>query len=224
MLNLSHRILALVLIAGLALAACGGGSSSATQAGDTAASDATASEMPAESTEATDSNNDGGTVDGMGTDPVLASRLPTSVDGQKIEVATFSYANVPFDAAAWAVGDADATTKWLKDQGKTWKDVSWATATAGELGSGDANAKSGMLIAFRVTGASESTLGGFFKLLTGSDMGTETTKSIGGKNVQVFEIPMTSISSYQWVSGDTAYWISAAQPKEFAEAWIAAIK
>lgn len=228
----STRFLVLSVLTA-SLAACGG-SSAPVDAGSGANAPA-ATDAPAGSTDTAASapaaTDAGGGMDMGGGDPTadsdLAARIPSSVDGQAITVTSTDFSKLPagLDAATMFAG-GDTMTTWLKDNGKSWNDVSILSAMTDELIASSADTKTGLLTAIRVKGANPD---GLFEWFTGSsnaDAFEQTDKkTIGSRTVSYWGVQgITTGGMYVWSEGDTVYWLTNATPESFAEAFIAAIK
>lgn len=224
----------LALLLALLLAACGGSSAPAGDDGGSAeaspAASASADEMVAlPSEEPSVDAGAGGATDTGGdmADPELAARIPTSVDGEAVTVSTTDFSKLPdgMDAAQMFAG-GDTLSTWLKDNGKTWRDVSIGSAMTEEIIASSADQKTAFLTAIRVKGASPDGLLTWFGGSSNAQAFSETDKkTIGSRSVSFWGIQgLTSGGLYVWADGDTIYWLSNANPEAFAEAFIAAIK
>lgn len=202
-----YSLLFSALLIGALAVACGGGG---TSSGGESSPDATSGDA---------GGGGGGMVDtGEFGSPEIAALLPTSVDGVNFTISTFDYSKIPLAQAAASFGDA-TLEGWLGKSGKTWADVRWGNA-ASDLG-GD---KSATVTVFRVLGADQASLldwWGGSSLNTGGD--GETTVTLGGNTVNKLAYPGLSMVFYQWVKGDTLYWVTA-DPESFGDAVVTATK
>lgn len=156
-------------------------------------------------------------------DAELEGRLPSSVDGVELSKASFSFANTPLELATQAFAGADTLGTLLEKEGKTWADVSYATAMTPEMYAADPSVKTGMIYAYRVAGASEAAMLDWFGV-SGNATGEYTDVEIGGKPVRYYAIPgIETGATYLWADGDTIFWVIGASSKEFGDALVGAV-
>ncbi|MFM2105434.1 MAG: hypothetical protein RL338_466 [Chloroflexota bacterium] len=156
-------------------------------------------------------------------DAELEERLPSSVDGVELTKASFSFANTPLELATQAFAGADSLGTLLEKEGKTWADVSYATAMTPEMYATDPSVRTGMIYAYRVRGASEAAMLDWFGV-SGNATGDFTEVQIGGKPVRYYAIPgIETGATYLWADGDTVFWVIGANPKAFGDALVAAV-
>lgn len=157
-------------------------------------------------------------------DPELEARLPDSVDGMTITKTSVSYASFPAEMAAQAFYGANSLGDTLKKEGKTWADVSFATAMTDELIATDPSMKTGLITAYRVKGASSAALLDWFGM-SDNVKGSFEEKTVSGKKVRYYSIAgIDTGKSYVWAEGDALFWVMNANPAEFGEALVAAVK
>ena len=195
-----------LLLAGL-LAACGGSSGSGGTGGGGGSSDPGAGS----------SDMGGGIIDALYSSPEMESLLPTNVDGMAFTISSFDYSKIPLDQAAQAFGDA-SLEGWLGKTGKNWTDVRWASGSTDLTGE-----KTATITVMRVIGADSAAIldwwgGSSFNMGDGA-----TTVNLGGKTVQKVSYPGLPTVIYQWVKGDTLYWVVAG-PESFGDAVVTATK
>ena len=149
----------------------------------------------------------------------LERRLPRQIESANLMIQSIDFSRVPKSEDIKAIfASAEYLGPWLEKNGRSWKDVRYATAMCDF-----SKSPSATVSLYQVRGATPESLMGYLRSREGWFRTRPERVTIAGRAVDRAIDVGGGSAMYAWAEGDTLYTIPSVAPAEFGEKLIATL-